>query len=238
MAQDPRALLQQVFNPPTATEISLNIFFAGRQSSPKCRRRLQPVWRQDRKVRESSRPLHPSRQCISSAKARYTLHKPLSSTHDPTQHFRSCANPALPPPSTVGSWVFLTSPETIGKEAGLAFERAATIQTKNLNELDDAANSLTEAYKSYRKSDPEDAARVLQQAINHYTSKGNFRRAATHQQNLAEIYEIELGDEKRAVEAYETAAGWFESDHAEACVSPRYPHSFAHTSQSTSIYNG
>ncbi|MCJ1464751.1 vesicular-fusion protein S17 [Pseudocyphellaria aurata] len=103
-----------------------------------------------------------------------------------------------------------------GKEAGLAFERAAAIQTKNLNEPDDAANTLTEAYKSYRKTDPEDAARVLQQAINHYTSKGNFRRAATQQQNLAEIYEIEIGDEKRAAEAYETAAGWFESDHAEA----------------------
>lgn len=59
---------------------------------------------------------------------------------------------------------------------------------------------------------------MLQQAINHYISKGNFRRAATHQQNLAEIYEIEIGDEKRAAEAYETAAGWFESDHAEAYV--------------------
>lgn len=59
---------------------------------------------------------------------------------------------------------------------------------------------------------------MLQQAIDHYLSKGNFRRAATHQQNLAEIFEIELGDEKRAAEAYETAAGWFESDHAEAYV--------------------
>lgn len=103
-----------------------------------------------------------------------------------------------------------------GKEAGLAFERAAAIQTKNLNEPDDAANTLTEAYKAYRKTDPEDAARVLQQAINHYTSKGNFRRAATQQQNLAEIYEVEIGDPKRAVEAYDTAAGWFEADHAEA----------------------
>ncbi|KAL2055822.1 hypothetical protein ABVK25_004066 [Lepraria finkii] len=103
-----------------------------------------------------------------------------------------------------------------GKEAGLAFERAASIQTKNLNEPDDAANSLTEAYKAYRKTDPEDAARVLSQAINHYTSKGNFRRAATNQQNLAEIYEVEIGDQKRALEAYYGAAGWFEADHAEA----------------------
>ena len=109
-----------------------------------------------------------------------------------------------------------------GKEAGQAFERAAAIQTNNLKEPDDAANTLTEAYKSYRKDEPEDAARVLEQAIHHYTLKGNFRRAATHKQNLAELYEVELGDQKRAMEAYETAAGWFENDNAEACVCPLY----------------
>ncbi|MCJ1485846.1 hypothetical protein MMC06_006021 [Schaereria dolodes] len=109
-----------------------------------------------------------------------------------------------------------------GKEAGLAFERAAAIQTKNLNEPDDAANTLVEAFKSYRKSDPEDAARVLQQAISHYTNKGNFRRAATHQQNLGEVYEVEIGDRKRAAEAYEVAASWFESDNAEALSNKLY----------------
>jgi alpha-soluble NSF attachment protein len=106
-----------------------------------------------------------------------------------------------------------------GKEAGQAFEKAAAIQTNNLKEPDDAANTLTEAYKSYRKDDPEDAARVLEQAINHYTMKGNFRRAATHKQNLAELYENDLGDLKRAMEAYEMAASWFENDNAEAYVS-------------------
>ena len=105
-----------------------------------------------------------------------------------------------------------------GKEAGQAFERAAAIQTRNLNEPDDAANSLVEAFKVYRKTDPGDAARALQQAITHWTSKGNFRRAATHQQNLAEMYEQEIGDQKRAIEAYATAAEWFESDNAEAYV--------------------
>ncbi|KAI9893854.1 MAG: vesicular-fusion protein S17 [Vezdaea aestivalis] len=102
------------------------------------------------------------------------------------------------------------------KEAGLAFERAATIQRDNLNEPGDAANTLNEAFKTYKKTDPEDAARVLKQAIGHYTLTGNFRRAATHQQNLAEVYEVEIGDQKRAVEAYETAAGWYEDDNAEA----------------------
>lgn len=85
-----------------------------------------------------------------------------------------------------------------------------------MNEPDDAANTLTEAFKVYRKSDPEDAARVLDIAINHYTAKGNFRRAATHKQNLGEVYETELGDTKKAIESYELAASWFESDNAEA----------------------
>jgi len=68
----------------------------------------------------------------------------------------------------------------------------------------------------YRKGDPLDAARCLDVAINHYTSKGSFRRAATHKQNLAEVYETEINDPKKAMESYEVAAGWFESDNAEA----------------------
>ncbi|OAT09854.1 vesicular-fusion protein sec17, variant 4 [Blastomyces gilchristii SLH14081] len=104
----------------------------------------------------------------------------------------------------------------------MAFEKAAAVFTNNLNEPDDAANTLTEAFKVYRKADPEDAARVLQVAIQHYISKGNFRRAATHQQNLAEIYEVEIGDEGRALEAYEKAAEWFEGDNAEALANKHY----------------
>ncbi|EEH23040.1 hypothetical protein PABG_05251 [Paracoccidioides brasiliensis Pb03] len=112
--------------------------------------------------------------------------------------------------------------QKMNKEAGMAFEKAAAVFTKNLNEPDDAANVLTEAFKVYRKTDPEDAARVLQVAIQHYISKGNFRRAATHQQNLAEIYEVEIGDESRALEAYEKAAEWFEGDNAEALANKHF----------------
>ncbi|KAE8376435.1 soluble NSF attachment protein [Aspergillus bertholletiae] len=108
------------------------------------------------------------------------------------------------------------------KEAGLAFEKAASIQTQHLNEPDDAANSLQEAFKVYRKSDPEDATRVLSSAIQHYVLKGNFRRAATQQQYLAEVYEVELGDQKKALEAYEKAAEWFDSDNAEALANKHY----------------
>jgi alpha-soluble NSF attachment protein len=72
----------------------------------------------------------------------------------------------------------------------------------------------------YKKDSPLDAARCLDVAINHYTSKGNFRRAATHKQNLAELYEVEVGDQKKAIESYELAASWFEADNAEAYATP------------------
>ena len=107
-------------------------------------------------------------------------------------------------------------------EAGQAFEKAASIQQTKLNEPDDMANTLTEAFKVYRKDSPQDAARVLTTAISHHTTKGNFRRAATHQQNLAEVYENEIGDQKKALDAYETAAGWYESDNAEALANKLY----------------
>ncbi|KAK3215289.1 hypothetical protein GRF29_19g2795649 [Pseudopithomyces chartarum] len=106
--------------------------------------------------------------------------------------------------------------QKMGKEAGEAFEKAAQVQKQHLNEPDDEANTLTEAFKAYRKDDPEAAARCLDRAIAHYCSKGNFRRAATHKQNLGELFEVELGDNARAGAAYEEAAGWYESDNAEA----------------------
>jgi len=102
------------------------------------------------------------------------------------------------------------------KEGAAAYERAADIQ-REIGEPDDAANSFVEAYKSYKRGDdPLSAARVLKEAIGHYTSKGNFRRAATYQQNLAELYELDLGDNKQACEAYQLAGDWFLGDNAEA----------------------
>lgn len=59
---------------------------------------------------------------------------------------------------------------------------------------------------------------MLSSAIQHYVLKGNLRRAATQQQYLAEVYETELGDMKKALDAYEKAAEWFDADNAEAYV--------------------
>lgn len=63
---------------------------------------------------------------------------------------------------------------------------------------------------------------MLSSAIQHYVLKGNLRRAATQQQYLAEVYEVELGDMKQALEAYEKAAEWFEGDNAEAYECPHF----------------
>jgi alpha-soluble NSF attachment protein len=85
-----------------------------------------------------------------------------------------------------------------------------------LNEPNDAANNLVDAFKAYRKEAPEEAVRCLDLAINHYTSKGNFRRAASHKENLGELFETEMGDVLRARGAYELAAQWYEDDNATA----------------------
>lgn len=102
------------------------------------------------------------------------------------------------------------------REAGQAFEKAAQIQTKNLNEPDDAANTLVDAFKVYRKESPQEAVKCLDFAINQYCTKGNFRRAASHKESLGELYEVELGDMKGALAAYEASAGWYEGDGATA----------------------
>lgn len=106
--------------------------------------------------------------------------------------------------------------EKMNKQAGAAFEQAAKIHRERLNEPDDAANLMVDAFKVYRKDSPEDAARCIQSAIERYTAKGNFRRAASHKENEGELLEVELGDRKRAMEAYEKAAGWYEEDGANA----------------------
>ncbi|SPO05776.1 probable transport vesicle fusion protein SEC17 [Cephalotrichum gorgonifer] len=108
------------------------------------------------------------------------------------------------------------------REAGQAFEKAASIQTKNLNEPDDAANTMVDAFKAYRTVDADSASRCLDVAVQRYCVKGNFRRAATHKESLGDLYETEIGDNKKAMECYEAAAGWYEGDNALALANKLY----------------
>ncbi|KTW25643.1 hypothetical protein T552_03503 [Pneumocystis carinii B80] len=108
-----------------------------------------------------------------------------------------------------------------GKEAGEALEKAALMQLK-MEERDDAANTLVEAYKSYRKTDPIDAARVIESAIEMFTIRGNFRRAASYKMDVASLYELELMDSQKALESYDEAGEWYSNDQAEALANKAF----------------
>lgn len=101
------------------------------------------------------------------------------------------------------------------RDAGAAFEQAAEMQLKT-DEADDAANTYVEASKCYRREDPQKCISVLELAVERFTRRGNFRRAATYRQQVAEIYELELMDAPRAMEAYDQAAEWLANDNAES----------------------
>lgn len=101
-------------------------------------------------------------------------------------------------------------------DAGKAFEKAAQVQTKELKEPDDAANTLQDAFKVYRTESPADAVRCLDFTVNQYCKKGNFRRAAQQKENMGEVYETQLGETNQALDCYEAAAGWYEGDNAAA----------------------
>lgn len=105
---------------------------------------------------------------------------------------------------------------TTDKEAGKAFEAAAAIHRDKLSEPDDAANIMIDAFKVYRKEYPDDAIRCIKVAIDRYQAKGNFRRAASHMENAAELLEVEMGDRKGAMKLYSDAARWYEEDGAKA----------------------
>lgn len=106
--------------------------------------------------------------------------------------------------------------QQMNKEAGQAFEKAADVHNKHLNEPDDAANLMVDAFKVYRQDSPQDAIRCIDFAIMQYCKKGNFRRAAQHKENVGEILETTLGDTKGALKCYEEAARWYEGDNAGA----------------------
>lgn len=79
-----------------------------------------------------------------------------------------------------------------------------------------------EAYKSYKQTDPEDAVRVLKQAIQLFTLRGQFRRAANYEMDLGGIYEKELVNITEAIAAYDTAGEWYFQDQAEALANKAF----------------
>ena len=107
------------------------------------------------------------------------------------------------------------------RDAGLAFEKAAGCQLKT-DEADDAANTYVEASKCYRKEEPTKCLQMLELAVDRFTSRGNFRRAATYRQQAGEIYEDDLQDAQKAMAAYESAGDWLAADNAESQAARLY----------------
>ncbi|KAG0352403.1 vesicular-fusion protein S17 [Podila minutissima] len=95
-------------------------------------------------------------------------------------------------------------------ESGDSFVKAAEMYQKE-KEPDQAANSLIEASRSYRKCSPG----VLTRVVTHLTTRGRFQQAAGYQKDIGELYETqEVGNLRKAMEAYEIAAGWYATEDA------------------------
>ncbi|KAG7806395.1 hypothetical protein KL921_004792 [Ogataea angusta] len=100
-------------------------------------------------------------------------------------------------------------------QAGQTFEKAAESQ-KLAESPDEAANTLVEAFKCYKTEVPIEAARCLEQAIEMFVRKGQFRRSANFKADLGELYENELNDIPKAIQSYEDASEWYKGDSASA----------------------
>lgn len=109
-----------------------------------------------------------------------------------------------------------------GLNAGKSFEKAAALQ--NQGAPLEAATTLVEAYKAYRTSEFAEAARVLTGAVQVFIARGEFRRAAQYEMELANLYETELDDKPAALKAYQTAGEWYSEDRAEALSCKAFVH--------------
>lgn len=106
-------------------------------------------------------------------------------------------------------------------EAGNQFLKAAEVQEKLQNQ-NDVANHLVEAYKCFKSLSPLEAINALKRAIHIFlTHNGQFRRAANFNNDLAELYEL-VSDNENAINAYEQAGDYFTTDHAEALANKAY----------------
>lgn len=101
------------------------------------------------------------------------------------------------------------------REAGDAYAREAECREK-CKELNEAANAWWNAAKAYKRGHPDLAVQALGQTITHLTSSGRFRQAADREKEIAQIYQFELHDLRRACDSLERAADWYSQEDANA----------------------
>lgn len=91
------------------------------------------------------------------------------------------------------------------KDAGDAFQKAAEMNVKD-GEVDESARKLLNAASCYKKCDPAAAIVAIQEALEVLLRAGRFHLAASHEKEIAEIYETQLEDIPNALVYYEKAA--------------------------------
>lgn len=95
--------------------------------------------------------------------------------------------------------------------AGNAFCKAARLQLRVDSKLNAAVNFI-DAGNAFKKSDPEEAVKCIDRAIEIYTDMGRFTIAAKHHVSVAEVYESELLDIEKAISQYEQAADYYKME--------------------------
>ncbi|KAJ3085664.1 vesicular-fusion protein S17 [Quaeritorhiza haematococci] len=103
------------------------------------------------------------------------------------------------------------------KEAGDAYLQQAGCLIR-IGEADEAASAYINASKAYKKSNPHESVTALKSAVGILTEKGRFHSAANNQKQIAEMYETDLDNQAEAMQAYETAAEWFQLEDSNAQV--------------------
>ncbi|KAI8366075.1 soluble NSF attachment protein [Radiomyces spectabilis] len=100
--------------------------------------------------------------------------------------------------------------------AGDAFTEAAKLYKKGNSAKFDGSRAYENAAKCYKRNQPADAVFALKEAILLDQEGGNFRAAARHYQEAAELCENDLNDSKEAYESYQKAAELFLADDSPA----------------------
>ncbi|ORZ23263.1 soluble NSF attachment protein [Absidia repens] len=103
-------------------------------------------------------------------------------------------------------------------QAGDAFTEAAKLYQRGSSAKFEGSRAYESAAKCYKRQDPNEAVQALKEAIVLDQDGGNFRAAARHYQEVAELYEGELDNAKAAYESYGQASDFFLADDSPALV--------------------
>ncbi|KAI8367024.1 soluble NSF attachment protein [Choanephora cucurbitarum] len=104
------------------------------------------------------------------------------------------------------------------KDASGAYVKAAEIYKSTPDLQYESSRSFENAAKCLKRIDAQAAIRVLEKAIEIDKQSSNFRNAAKHHQEIAEIYESEIVDLRGAKEHWEAASNLYMADDSPAMI--------------------